>query len=98
MTCAQLRGTAGSWGSCTMDMLKELPDDVQHHLHDGLYEIWKRRNDSTMIPEFRYSRWLCTIPKKKNGPITLDSIRPISLYEVLRKVWTSIITARISKV
>ena len=56
----------------TINMLKELPEDVQHHLHDGLCEIWKRRNGPTMIPESWYSRWLCTVPKKKNGPIILD--------------------------
>ena len=79
-------------------MLKELPEELQRHLHEGLCEIWARRDDPTMVPESWYARWICSVPKKKNGPITLDSIRPISLYEVLRKVWTSIITARISRV
>jgi ribonuclease HI len=82
----------------TINMLKELPEEVQRHLHLGLCEIWSRREDPTMVPESWYARWICSVPKKKNGPITLDSIRPISLYEVLRKVWTSIITARISRV
>jgi hypothetical protein len=82
----------------TINMLKELPEEVQRHLHLGLCEIWSRRDDPTMVPESWYARWICSVPKKKTGPITLDSIRPISLYEVLRKVWTSIITARISRV
>jgi hypothetical protein len=82
----------------TINMLKEFPEEVQRQLHGALCEIWNRRNEPDMIPESWFSRWLCSVPKKKNGPIMLDSIRPISLYEVLRKVWTSIITARISKV
>ena len=82
----------------TINMLKEFPEEVQRHLYLGLCEIWSRRNEADMVPESWYARWICSVPKKKNGPITLDSIRLISLYKVLRKVWTSIITARISKV
>ena len=83
----------------TINMLKELPEEVQRRLHGAMCYIWEHRNDPGQnTPESWTARWLCMIPKKKNGNITLDSIRPISLYEVLRKVWTSIITARISKV
>jgi hypothetical protein len=41
---------------------------------------------------------MCTVPKDKLGPIQIDKIRPISLYEVVRKVWTGIVNARIMKV
>ena len=38
------------------------------------------------------------VPKDKVGPVKLDRIRPISLYEVTRKLWTGIINDRITKV
>jgi hypothetical protein len=46
----------------------------------------------------RIHRWMCTIPKDRLGPVTIDKIRPISLYEVVRKAWTGIINDRITTV
>ena len=43
-------------------------------------------------------RWICTVPKNKGVACTLNSVRPISLYEVLRKVWTGLIAKKIETV
>ena len=48
-----------------------------------------------VVPESWMHRWISVIPKDKSGPIQLERIRPISLYEVTRKIWTGILNSRI---
>ena len=74
-------------------MLKALPIEIQASIFDVMNDLWKLRSDDSVIPESWFHRWICTVPKSY-----IKQIRLISLYEVLRKIWTSIITARISKV
>ena len=81
----------------TINMLKSLPSSTLQALFDSLNELWTSP-DQSILPDSWYTRWLCLIPKDKFGPPNLDRIRPISLFEVIRKVWTSILITRITRV
>ena len=81
----------------TINMLKSLPSLTLQALFDSLNELWKSP-DQDILPDTWYTRWLCLIPKDKFGPPNIDRIRPISLFEVIRKVWTSILITRITRV
>ena len=81
----------------TINMLKSLPTHILQSLFDSLSELWKSP-EQDILPESWYTRWLCLIPKDKFGPPSMDRIRPISLFEVIRKVWTAVLTNRITKV
>ena len=84
----------------TINMLKACPKGLLIELYDILTQLWTRRNDSSgrIIPESWLHRWLCLVPKDKKGPTKLDRIRPISLYEVTRKIWTGILNHRIIRI
>jgi hypothetical protein len=90
-------GKSGGISGFTINMLKALPIELQSSIFDVMNDLWKRRADDTVIPESWFHRWICTVPKVK-GVCDIKQIRPISLYEVLRKLWTSIINKRISAV
>jgi hypothetical protein len=54
--CLKANNKSPGLSGFTINMLKELPEEVQRHLHGGLCEIWKRRNEPDMIPESWFSR------------------------------------------
>ena len=55
--------------------------------------IWKSRT----IPDWFKDKEIALAPKIP-GNDQLDNMRPISLYEIVRKVWTTIIAKRINRV
>jgi hypothetical protein len=73
----------------TINMLKSLPTAVLEQLFAALLTVWQSPNKE-LVPTSWYTRWLCLIPKDKFGAPSLERIRPISLFEVIRKVWTSV--------
>jgi hypothetical protein len=81
----------------TINMLKALPSSVLEQLFSSLVTIWKS-TDNELVPTTWYTSWLCLIPKDKFGAPSLERIRPISLFEVIRKVWTSVLVTRITRV
>ena len=81
----------------TINMLKAMPESLLRTTFDCMNEIWIERA-LEITPESWHHRWLAMVPKQADSAPPLDQIRPISLYEVLRKVWTTIITARIVSV
>ena len=68
----------------TYGLMKIWPDE----LIAKVYELLRRQWNSDSMPEFMKWRWLCPIPKKQ-GDISMEDLRPLSLVEVLRKSWSS---------
>jgi hypothetical protein len=65
------------------EILKQLSQDNLELLHSHLKSVWI----SGRFPEWMNAKILCPIPKNSVRPLTLDSIRPVVLIEILRKVW-----------
>jgi hypothetical protein len=84
----------------TINMIQSLPEGPLHTLYDNLNFLWLNRNlpGGQVDPESWAHRWMCLVPKDKVGPVKLDRIRPISLYEVTRKLWTGILNDRITHI
>ena len=81
----------------SINMLKALPEDLLLSVYRALNHLWINR-DTGISPESWKNRFLAMVPKVAESAPALDQIRPISLYETLRKVWTTIVTSRITEV
>ena len=81
----------------SINMLKGLPEDLLFSVYRALNHLWVNR-DTGISPESWKNRFLAMVPKVAESAPVLDQIRPISLYETLRKVWTTIVTSRITEV
>ena len=84
----------------TINMLKNIPESLLLELYSHINHLWINRLHpmGRVIPESWMHRWISVIPKDKSGPIQLNRIRPISLYEVTRKIWTGILNRRIMNI
>ena len=90
-------GKAPGISQFSINMLKGLPEELLFPVYRALNHLWTNR-DTGISPESWKNRLLVMVPKLSESAPALDRVRPISLYEVLRKVWTTIITARIVNV
>ena len=92
--------TSPGLSGATINMLRSTPDPILHELYEHLNFLWTNRTFSKgrVTPQSWCHRWMAPIPKDESDPSNLEKIRPISLYEVTRKVWTSIINRRICAV
>ena len=90
-------GKAPGISQFSINMLKGLPEDLLFPVYRALNHLWTNR-DTGISPESWKNRLLVMVPKLSESAPALDRVRPISLYEVLRKVWTTIITTRIVNV
>ena len=81
----------------TINMLKTIPETLLLELYTHLNYLWINRSHpiGRVVPDSWLHRWISVVPKDKNCPIQIDRIRPISLYEVTRKIWTGILNKRI---
>jgi exonuclease III len=77
----------------TPNMIKAWSHDTLHYAYELINGLWEAKH----IPKWWSDHILCPAPKKSNDPV-MDNIRPIGLFEVIRKVWTGIIGARIHTV
>ena len=77
----------------TTNMLKALPDDVLQVMFNQLNELWNNRR----IPGWWKDHVLCLAPKTENTE-DLQQMRPISLFEITRKVWTGMVVHRIHSI
>jgi len=87
-------GKAPGISSFSINMLKGLPEELLLPVYRALNHLWINR-DTGITPESWKNRFLAMVPKLAETASALDQVRPISLYETLRKVWTTIVTARI---
>ena len=75
-----------------INMLKMWDCDIIGQIIELLSTIWKERH----IPESWKHKWVMHIPKVQASQVPIDKRRPICLLETMRKVWTGIITSKIS--
>ena len=84
--------TPGATG-LTYNMVKGWPAPVRAHAHQCLVALW----DQPETPPWLQWGWLCPKPKDPEAEVTLDSLRPLILLEVLRKLWVGLIIVRITR-
>jgi hypothetical protein len=83
LICKLRNGKSAGPSGLKYEILKQLSQDNIKLLHSHLKTIWK----SGRFPEWMNAKILCPIPKNAVRPLTLDSVRPVVLIEILRKVW-----------
>ena len=79
----------------SINMMKKLPVECREYIYHLISTFWTFGSNNH-IPSFWKDRYLALIPKDKNKAISADRVRPISLYEVTRKLWTGAIIRRIT--
>ena len=77
-------GRAPGMTGLTYGLMKIWPEELMDRVYDLLVRQW----NSDSMSEFMKWRWLCPIPKKQ-GDISMEDLRPLSLVEVLRKSWST---------
>ena len=82
--------SAGGPSGLTYGMMKTWPAQVQRAVYDALAANWTTKE----IPDDWKWRWLLPIPKAEDP--TLKQLRPLSLMEVLRKLWSKLFVRRIT--
>ena len=73
-------------------MVKHWPEQVVRRIYDILMGLW----ESEHIPEFVKWRWITLLPKVE-GSVKLSEMRPISLLEVVRKLWNSFFAGKLNR-
>jgi hypothetical protein len=79
----------GGLTGLSYNMIKKWPPHLLAAAHSALSALW----DSRSIPDFWKWKWLVPIPKKADP--TLNELRPLTLIEVTRKIWSSIFVRRL---
>ena len=82
--------SSGGPSGLTYGMMKTWPVRVQRAVYDALASNWVTKE----IPDDWKWRWLLPIPKVEDP--TLKQLRPLSLMEVLRKLWSKLFVRRIT--
>ena len=83
--------SAGGWTGMTYNMRKLWPRELQIDVFNLLLILW----ESDIIPSYWRVEMINLIPKGAR-PL-LEQFRPITLLEIERKLWLSIMTNRINK-
>ena len=84
------KGKAPGITGCSINMMKQWPDHIRRRVFLILQELWTQKH----IPDFWKNRWILPIPKTEETD-NMDKLRPIALYEITRKIWTSMVLSRI---
>ena len=74
--------------------MKSWSDTYLQEAYDNLAKLWKTKHQ----PHWWSRKYMCMVPKNVMDPGNLDTCRPITLVEVMRKVWMGIIVQKIKKV
>jgi hypothetical protein len=85
-----VNGGAPGPSETTNNMIKAWSPTNRRLAYRHMENIWKHRD----APKWFKDKLIKLAPKASGNP-SLDNMRPISLYEVLRKAWTTIIAKRI---
>jgi hypothetical protein len=87
--------TGSAPGPCrvTANMIKAWPRSTKIFVYKHMTNIWKSRT----IPIWFKDKLMKVAPKIPDND-QLDNMRSISLYEIIRKVWTTIIARQINRV
>jgi hypothetical protein len=89
---ALTNGAAPGPSDATASMVKAWPESVRKLVYKHMLNIWKTRASPTWIKD----KVIKLAPKIAGNTELKNNMRPISLYEVVRKVWTTIIAKRIN--
>ena len=73
-------------------MVRGWPPEVVAYAHSCLTQLWQ----ADYTPDWMKWGWLCPKPKDPTVEATLDGLRPLTLMEVIRKVWVRITIDRIT--
>ena len=71
-----------NWSPATAQLVFELSSVMWHHHH---------------IPQWWQDRLMTLLPKEP-GIHDLSKIRPISLFEIIRKMWAGMVTTRVQRI
>jgi hypothetical protein len=77
----------------TANMVKGWSTEVHQFAYTHMSALWQMQE----TPQWIKDKWLKLAPKVP-GNSQIKKIRPISLYEIIRKVWTITIAKRIHHV
>ena len=83
--------STGGISGLTYFMVQKWEERVKKKIFEELREFWIRKK----VPEGWGDRMLAPIPKVPDP--TLSELRPLMLFEVLRKIWTGMIMSKIRK-
>ena len=78
------RGKAVGMSGLTYQLMKVWPDKIIKNVYNLMVMQW----NSNSLPEFMKWRWLCPI-HKRTWDIRIEDLRPLSLVDFLRKLWSS---------
>ena len=84
-------GKACSMSGLTYSMVKGWLDEMV----DRTYECIAGIKAAGEHPKHWTYKWLAPMPKKSGDDITVNDLRPLTLIEVTRKLWTSITVRKI---
>ena len=76
---------------CSINMIKQWTEDVQRFAYELMNYMWEERH----VPSWWKNKWVVLVPKDDTPNIPITRLRPISLLETTRKIWTAIIISRI---
>eukprot|EP01034_Spumella_vulgaris_P028247 gene28247-35072_t len=76
---------------CTYAMMKAWPPQAMKMAHKALSTMWNTKE----IPQWWKWRWLVPVPKKKDP--SLADLRPLTLVEATRKIWSRLIIMKITR-
>ena len=76
---------------CSINMIKQWSEEVIEFVYELMNHMWEDR----YIPPWWRDKWVVLIPKVDTPIIPTNKLRPISLLETTRKIWTAIIMTRI---
>ena len=87
-------GKSGGVSESTYDNMKSWSDRYLQEVYDNLAKLWATKH----IPQWWSKKYMCMVPKNPMDPGNLDTCRPITLVEVMRKVWMGIVVQKIKRV
>ena len=90
---ALVNGSAPGPSEVTSNMIKAWSSSTRHLVYAHMEHIWIER----AAPKWFKDKVIKLAPKIP-GNTELNNMRPISLYEVLRKAWTTIVAKRIHQI
>jgi hypothetical protein len=88
-------GGAPGLSGATANMVKGWNAEVRLFAYEHMHTLWTLRAEG--IPQWIKDKKVKLAPKQP-GNAALTNMRPISLYEVIRKVWTTTVAKRIHQV
>ena len=83
------KNSAPGVSGLSYNMLRLCPPPLLQAMYDSLATMWTSKE----VPEYWKWRWLVPIPKCKSP--SLKDLRPLSLVEVIRKIWAVVVVRRI---